>query len=130
MDFWLNQRIYFDVSFVLEQLVSPEQFAEQMCEDLRLPPASFIPQIARSIRDQVQDYYLHASSMVTNELSDKEEDSKPQLHHNASSANTPIKVENSSVDSPNPTGFLDDQSNGDKKKSKRNMELRMLIKVI
>ncbi|KAI8332305.1 hypothetical protein BC941DRAFT_359363 [Chlamydoabsidia padenii] len=46
-----------------EQLVTPEQFAEHMCEDLRLPPAAFIPQIARSIRDQVQDYYLHASSM-------------------------------------------------------------------
>lgn len=117
---------------LLEQLVTPEQFAEHMCEDLRLPPASFIPQIARSIRDQVQDYYLHASSMVTNEPSDTEEDTKLSLSTPLPSVSTPIKSEQqSTVDSPLPSTVqeTDTSLQPPKKKSKQNAELRMLIKV-
>lgn len=106
--------------------MTPEQFAEQMCEDLRLPPASFIPQITRSIKDQVQDYYLHASSMVTNDASDTEENPKSPVssHHNTLSTQpTPIKREHSSQ------SILDDSDQDVKKKPKRHAELRMLIKV-
>ncbi|KAI8136906.1 hypothetical protein BJV82DRAFT_526184 [Fennellomyces sp. T-0311] len=45
-----------------ETLITPEQFAEIMCEDLQLPTAQFAQQIARGIKDQVQDYYLHSGS--------------------------------------------------------------------
>lgn len=103
-----------------------------MCEDLRLPPASFIPQIARSIRDQVQDYYLHASSMVTNEPSDTEEETKLSLSTPLPSVSTPIKSEQqSTVDSPLPSSVqdVDTSQQSSKKKSKQNAELRMLIKV-
>ncbi|KAF1806491.1 hypothetical protein FB192DRAFT_1273032 [Mucor lusitanicus] len=44
-----------------ESLVTPEQFAEVMCEDLKLPTAAFSDQIARSIREQIDDYNLNAS---------------------------------------------------------------------
>ncbi|KAI8379299.1 uncharacterized protein BYT42DRAFT_514522 [Radiomyces spectabilis] len=62
-----------------ETLITPEQFAEVMCEDLRLPPAAFVPAISRSIKDQVQDYYLHASSMVTNDESEEEKERQQAL---------------------------------------------------
>ncbi|ORX50485.1 SNF5-domain-containing protein [Hesseltinella vesiculosa] len=88
-----------------ESLVTPEQFAQVMCEDLRLPPSSFIPQIARSIREQVQDFYLHASSMVTNEASDADD----------STANK----EPSDATQPPPHAIA----------TKNNNELRMLIKL-
>ncbi|CAO3584372.1 unnamed protein product [Absidia cylindrospora] len=66
-----------------EQLVTPEQFAEQMCEDLQLPPASFIPNLAQPIKDQVQLYYLHASSMGTNDTEEnlKSPTASPSYHH-------------------------------------------------
>lgn len=47
----------------LETLITPEQFAEVMCEDLQLPPSTFAPYIARGIKDQIHDYYLHSGSM-------------------------------------------------------------------
>ncbi|KAJ3035715.1 SWI/SNF chromatin-remodeling complex subunit [Rhizophlyctis rosea] len=39
-----------------DHLVQPEQFAEILCEDLHLPVASFLTPIAKSIREQVDDY--------------------------------------------------------------------------
>jgi len=37
-----------------EQLITPEQFAEALCEDLEIPIASFVPAIAQSIRQQLE----------------------------------------------------------------------------
>ncbi|KAI9318523.1 hypothetical protein BX666DRAFT_1855571 [Dichotomocladium elegans] len=42
-----------------ETLITPEQFAEVMCEDLQLPATTFAPHIARTIHDQLQDYYVY-----------------------------------------------------------------------
>lgn len=39
-----------------EQLISPETFAEILCDDLDLNPASFIPAIAQSIRQQLESH--------------------------------------------------------------------------
>ncbi|RUS29256.1 hypothetical protein BC938DRAFT_480872 [Jimgerdemannia flammicorona] len=39
-----------------EQIITPENFAEILCEDLELPLAKFVPVIAGSIRAQVQDF--------------------------------------------------------------------------
>ncbi|KAI8993356.1 hypothetical protein BDB01DRAFT_776042 [Pilobolus umbonatus] len=47
-----------------ESTITPEQFAEVTCEDLRLPVSVFVPLIASSIKEQVQDYFLNASSML------------------------------------------------------------------
>ncbi|KAJ3300690.1 SWI/SNF chromatin-remodeling complex subunit [Borealophlyctis nickersoniae] len=47
-----------------DNLVRPEQFAEVLCEDLQLPPAAFVPAIAKSIREQVDDFYQHAPSAL------------------------------------------------------------------
>ncbi|KAI7869446.1 hypothetical protein BDF14DRAFT_1781071 [Spinellus fusiger] len=57
-----------------ETLVTYEQFANVLCEDLRLPVAAFAPQIARTLRDQIQDYYLHSASMVTKEETEEEKE--------------------------------------------------------
>ncbi|KAI8347593.1 hypothetical protein EDC96DRAFT_520952 [Choanephora cucurbitarum] len=47
-----------------ESLVSPEQFADVMCDDLKLPANIFSDQIARAIREQIEDYNLNASSLL------------------------------------------------------------------
>ena len=36
-----------------EQLITPEQFAEILCEDLDLKPITFVPAIAQAIKQQV-----------------------------------------------------------------------------
>ncbi|KAL7312781.1 SWI/SNF chromatin-remodeling complex subunit [Mucor circinelloides] len=56
-----------------ESLVTPEQFAEVMCEDLRLPITVFSDQIARSIREQIDDYNLNASSMMKDDTEESNE---------------------------------------------------------
>ena len=44
----------------LDDVLQPEQFAEIMCEDLKLPVASFLTPIAKAIREQIDDYFQHA----------------------------------------------------------------------
>lgn len=39
-----------------EQLITPEQFAEVLCDDLDLPAISFVPAIAQSIRQQIDAF--------------------------------------------------------------------------
>lgn len=38
-----------------EQLITPEQFAEILCEDLDLKPMTFVPAIALAIKQQVRE---------------------------------------------------------------------------
>lgn len=42
--------------FLSESLITPEQFAEALCDDLDLPPLSFVPAIAQSIRQQIDAF--------------------------------------------------------------------------
>lgn len=42
--------------FRVEQFLTPEKFAEILCEDLELPLDKFVPPIAESIRSQVLDF--------------------------------------------------------------------------
>ena len=47
--------------YFLEQLITPEMFAEILCDDLDLNTASFVPAISQAIRQQVeahQDNFL------------------------------------------------------------------------
>jgi SWI/SNF-related matrix-associated actin-dependent regulator of chromatin subfamily B protein 1 len=39
-----------------EQLISMEQFAEILCDDLDLSPVAFVPAIAQAMRQQVDAY--------------------------------------------------------------------------
>lgn len=42
---------------VLESLITPEQFAEVLCDDLDLNPLPFVPAIAQSIRQQIEAFH-------------------------------------------------------------------------
>jgi SWI/SNF-related matrix-associated actin-dependent regulator of chromatin subfamily B protein 1 len=39
-----------------EQLITPEMFAEVLCEDLDLPPVTFIPAIASAMKQQIEAF--------------------------------------------------------------------------
>lgn len=39
-----------------ETLISPEVFAEVLCDDLDLPPASFVPAVVQAIRQQIKQF--------------------------------------------------------------------------
>jgi hypothetical protein len=43
-------------------LLTPERFADILCEDLHLPPAQFADAIVASIREQLEEYHLYAPS--------------------------------------------------------------------
>ena len=44
------------LAFPLETLISPEVFAEVLCDDLDLPPASFVPAVVQAIRQQIKQF--------------------------------------------------------------------------
>lgn len=44
------------VVYFAESLITPEQFAEILCDDLDLNPINFIPAISQAIRQQIEAY--------------------------------------------------------------------------
>ena len=42
--------------FLAETLISPEVFAEVLCDDLDLPAASFVPAVVQAIRQQIKQF--------------------------------------------------------------------------
>lgn len=42
--------------FFSEKLMTPEMFAEILCDDLDLNPLAFVPAIASAIRQQIESY--------------------------------------------------------------------------
>jgi len=42
--------------YITEQLITPEQFAEILCDDLDLNPAHFLPAISQAIRQQIDTF--------------------------------------------------------------------------
>ena len=42
--------------FLLESLISPEVFAEVLCDDLDLPAAAFVPAVVQAIRQQIKQF--------------------------------------------------------------------------
>lgn len=52
----ISLRILFCNPSPKEQIITPENFAEILCEDLELPLTKFVPAIAKAIREQVQDF--------------------------------------------------------------------------
>ena len=101
--------------FCVETLITPEQFAEIMCEDLQLPPSTFVPLISRGIRDQLEDYYLNAGSAVMDgDGSDAEKETAEFLAQCNDSSQYVVKV-----------GKEEDLE----RRKRKHTELRMLIKV-
>ncbi|CAG8627324.1 11846_t:CDS:10 [Dentiscutata erythropus] len=45
-----------------ETFITPEHFAEVLCDDLHFPPSQFAPIIVKQIRDQLQGYIIHPLS--------------------------------------------------------------------
>jgi hypothetical protein len=50
--------------YVTETLITPEHFAEVLCDDLHFPAATFVPTIVKQIREQLQGYISHPLSSV------------------------------------------------------------------
>ncbi|XP_032238511.2 SWI/SNF-related matrix-associated actin-dependent regulator of chromatin subfamily B member 1-A isoform X1 [Nematostella vectensis] len=48
-----------------ETQIAPETFAEVLCDDLDLPPSSFVPAIAQAIRQQVKQYDVEPEIALT-----------------------------------------------------------------
>ncbi|KAG9286407.1 hypothetical protein G9A89_014573 [Geosiphon pyriformis] len=80
-----------------ETAIIPEHFAEVLCDDMHFPSASFVPAIAKQIRDQVQGYYLHpaVTAISVPPLNHSEESPKPFT----SKPNPKTKLENANDDS-------------------------------
>lgn len=49
---------------ILETLITPEQFAEVLCDDLDLNPMTFVPAIAQCIRQQLESFPVDAESLL------------------------------------------------------------------
>ncbi|KAM7443546.1 SWI SNF [Porites harrisoni] len=47
-----------------ETLISPEVFAEVLCDDLDLPPASFVPAVVQAIRQQIKQFDTDSEIML------------------------------------------------------------------
>ena len=43
--------------FSIEQLITPEMFAEILCDDLDLNTLAFVPAIAQAIRQQLESHH-------------------------------------------------------------------------
>src|SRR3954470_130195 len=48
-------------SFV-ETIITPEHFAEVVCDDLHFPATTFVPAVVKQIREQLQGYISHPLS--------------------------------------------------------------------
>ena len=55
-------------SFVTETLITPEQFAESVCDDLDLNPVNFVAPIATAIRQQIE---AHSTDNLLEEQQDQ-----------------------------------------------------------
>lgn len=55
--FWMSCCLCFISCFKFsETLITPEQFAEILCDDLDLNPVNFVPAISQAIRGQIEAY--------------------------------------------------------------------------
>jgi len=50
--------------FFTETLITPEQFAEVMCDDLDLNPVTFVPAIAQCIRQQLDSFPPEGEAII------------------------------------------------------------------
>lgn len=89
-----------------------------MCEDLQLPPSTFVPLISRGIHDQLEDYYLNAGSAVMD--GDGSDAEKETAEFMAQCSDEPSNI----------VVKVDENEKDLECKKRKHTELRMLIKVI
>uniref|UniRef100_A0A1X7UXX8 Uncharacterized protein n=1 Tax=Amphimedon queenslandica TaxID=400682 RepID=A0A1X7UXX8_AMPQE len=53
---WINLDFEFEICFYNDPLLSVENFAQVLCEDLELPTSSFAPAIIQSIKQQIDNF--------------------------------------------------------------------------
>lgn len=54
-----------------EKVITPEIFAEMLCDDLDLDPQLFVNQIAQQIKSQIEQYPKSGANEMLGENSDK-----------------------------------------------------------
>jgi SWI/SNF-related matrix-associated actin-dependent regulator of chromatin subfamily B member 1 len=59
------------LSFFSESLITPEQFAEILCDDLDLNPIAFVPAVAQAIRQQVEAFPSGEPPLILTENPDQ-----------------------------------------------------------
>ena len=52
-------------------MITPEMFAEVLCDDLDLNPVNFVPAIAQVIRSQLEQYSADQAEQVENPTNDQ-----------------------------------------------------------
>lgn len=57
--------------FVSETIITPEMFAEILCDDLDLNPVNFVPAIAQVIRSQLEQYTAEQAEQVDEPVADQ-----------------------------------------------------------
>lgn len=86
-------------------MITPEQFAEIICEDLKLPTSYFSDSIARAITEQIEDFNLNASSMVKEEAMEEIEESRQPAATTEETVNDTEEVENKESNSEPKQGY-------------------------
>ncbi|CAG8746507.1 424_t:CDS:2, partial [Cetraspora pellucida] len=99
-----------------ETFITPEHFAEVLCDDLHFPTSQFAPIIVKQIRDQLQGYIIHPLSSP--------EPSQPSLTAEVFSALKNSTEDTKEIKDENESNYLN--SNTDESNSTE--ELRILIK--
>ncbi|CAG8617646.1 1714_t:CDS:10 [Cetraspora pellucida] len=99
-----------------ETFITPEHFAEVLCDDLHFPTSQFAPIIVKQIRDQLQGYIIHPLSSP--------ESSQPTLTAEVFSALKNSTENTKEIKDENDSNYLN--SNTDESNSTE--ELRILIK--
>lgn len=54
---WQSTHLVINIELcILESIITPEQFAEVLCDDLDLNPVTFVPAISSSVRQQLEAF--------------------------------------------------------------------------
>lgn len=61
---FFNLKKLFKYFILIESLITPEQFAEVLCDDLDLNPLTFVPAIAQAIRQQLDAFPTEPPSII------------------------------------------------------------------
>ena len=105
--------------YEIETFITPEHFAEVLCDDLHFPAATFAPAIVKQIREQLQGYISHPLS--SSDQFSTSPSVPSSLANSSENANVP-KEEN---DKDGEYNMLNNSS----EESNIHEELRILIKV-
>lgn len=105
--------------------MTPERFADILCEDLHLPPAQFVDAIVASIREQLEEYHLYAPNA---HMKEPVENKAAEVVEQSNETNTDSDQVMSEVTEPTASESLSTQTEPAPSTSTEE-ELRIIIKV-